>query len=79
MPAPTPDDIVDALRLGPATPDALVVRLGGEIDRDVMWWAIDEAVRQGRVASTAEIQCGPDGLCGTSVPTVLSLVSARTP
>jgi hypothetical protein len=73
--APTPEDIIHALRLGPATPDALRMRLG-DVDRDALWWAIDEAVRQGLVASTAEIQCGPDGLCGTSVPTVLSLARA---
>lgn len=73
VPAPTLDDIVRALRLGPATPDALRMRLGGDVDRDAMWWAVDEAVRQGLVSSTAEIQCGPDGLCGTSVPTVFSL------
>jgi len=75
MSPPTPQDIVHALRLGPATPDALLARLGGP-DRDAMWWAVDEAVRQGAVHSTAEIQCGPDGLCGTSVPTVLSLIRA---
>jgi hypothetical protein len=72
--APTPEDIVHALRLGPATPDALLVRLNlGDVDRDAMWWAVDEAVRQGLVASTARIECGPDRLCGTSAPTVLSL------
>ena len=47
-----------------------------DVDRDAMWWAVDEAVRHGLVASTAEIQCGADGLCGTSVPTVLSLARA---
>ncbi len=73
MSAPAVEDVVHALRLGPATPDALLTRLGGDVDRDAMWWAVDEAVRQGLVASTADIQCGPDGLCGTSVPTVLSL------
>ncbi len=74
MTAPTPQDIVHGLRLGPATPDALLVRLHlGDVDRDAMWWAVDEAVRQGLVASTARIERGPDGLCGTSVPTVLSL------
>jgi hypothetical protein len=72
MTAPTAEDVAHALRLGPATPDALLARLG-QVDRDAMWWAVDEAVRLGLVASTAEIQCGPDGLCGTSVPTVLSL------
>lgn len=73
MPAPTPEDIVTALRTGPATPDALLVRLG-DPDREAMWWAIGEAVERGLVASTAQLQCGPDGLCGTSAPTVLSLV-----
>lgn len=72
MPALTSEDIVHALRLGPATPDALASRLG-DVDRDAMWWAVEEAVRQGLISSTAEINCGPDGLCGTSVPTVLSL------
>jgi hypothetical protein len=71
---PTPADIVDALRLGLATPDALAARLG-QVDRQAMWWAIDEAVRQGLVSSTAQIERGPDGLCGTSVPTVLSLAA----
>ena len=70
---PTADDIARALRLGPATPDALAARLG-QVDRDAMWWALDEAVRRGLVSSTAEIECGPDGLCGTSAPPVFSLV-----
>ena len=39
-----------------------------------MWWAVNEAVQQGTVSSTAELECGPDGLCGVSVPTVFSLV-----
>ena len=73
MPAPTLDDVTRALRLGPATLDALAARLG-DVDRDAMWWAVDEAVRQGLVSSTADIECGPDGLCGTSVPTVFSLI-----
>jgi hypothetical protein len=71
---PTPEDIARALRLGPATPDALAARLG-EVHRDAMWWALDEAVRRGLVSSTAEIECGPDSLCGTSTPAVFSLVS----
>ena len=70
---PTAEDIARALRLGPATPDALAARLG-EVDRDAMWWAVDEAVRRGLVSSTAEIECGPDGLCGTSAPAVFTLV-----
>lgn len=69
----TPDDIASALRRGPATPDALAARLG-DVDREAMWWAVDEAVRLGLVSSTAEIDCGPDGLCGASVPTVLTLI-----
>jgi hypothetical protein len=72
MPGPTPEDVVNALRRGAATPDVVLVRLG-QVDRDAMWWAVEEAVRQGLVSSTAEIQCGPDGLCGTTAPTVLSL------
>ena len=75
MAGPTPEEIVGALRRGPATPDALLARLG-QVDRDAMWWAVEEAVRQGLVSSTAEIECGPDdGLCGTSSPTILSLAS----
>jgi hypothetical protein len=72
VPAPSTDDITRALRRGPATPDALAMRLG-DVDREAMWWAVDEAVRLGLVRSTAEIECGPDGLCGTSVPTMFSL------
>ena len=75
MPAPTAEDIVDALRRGPATPDALLARLG-RVDREAMWWAVDEAVRRGLVSSNATIDCGDDGLCGASVPTVLSLAHA---
>jgi hypothetical protein len=70
----TPEDIVRALRRGPATPDALAARLGN-VDRDAMWWAVGEAVRMGVVSSTADLQCGPGGLCGVSVPTVLSLAA----
>lgn len=72
MTSVTPDDIAVALRRGPATPNALAARLG-DIDRESMLWAVDEAVRLGIVSSTAELSCGPDGLCGTSVPTVFSL------
>jgi hypothetical protein len=75
VPAPTPEDIVSALRLGPATPDALLARLG-QVDRDAMWWAVEDAVRRGLVSSSARIECGADGLCGTSAPTVLSLACA---
>jgi hypothetical protein len=72
VPGPSPEDIVNALRRGPATPDALRARLG-QVDPDAMWWAVNEAVRDGLVSSTADIDCGPDGVCGASAPTVLSL------
>jgi hypothetical protein len=75
--APTPEDIVAALRRGPATPDALAARLR-EADRDAMWWAVGEAIRLGLVASSADFAtCEADGLCGASVPTVLSLTERR--
>jgi hypothetical protein len=72
MPTPTSDNIVSALRFGPVTPDALAARVG-HVDRDAMWWAVEETVRLRLVSSTGEIECGPDGLCGTSLPTVLAL------
>ena len=58
---------------GPATLDALAARVG-HVDRDAMWWVVEETVRLGLVSSTGEIEWGPDGLCGTSLPTVLALV-----
>jgi hypothetical protein len=72
MSAPTPEAIRVALKTGPATPDALAARLGG-VDRDALMWAVDELVREGVIASTASADCGPDGICATSVPTVFSL------
>jgi hypothetical protein len=72
MTTPTPEAIHTALERGPATPDALAARLGG-VDRDSLMWAVDELVRQGAIASTAGVDCGPDGLCATGVPTVFSL------
>ena len=72
MSTPTPEEIRAALTRGPATPDALAARLGG-VDRDSLMWAVEELVRQGAVASTAGVDCGPDGLCATSVPTVFSI------
>jgi hypothetical protein len=70
--SPTPDAIRTALARGPATPDALAARLGG-VDRDLLMWAVDELVRAGAVTSTAAGECGPDGLCATSAPTIYSL------
>lgn len=70
--APTSEDIVNALRLGPATLDVLLARLG-QVDPDAMWWAVEEAVRKGLVSSSEQIECGPDGVCGSSAPTILAL------
>jgi hypothetical protein len=69
------DDILHALRGGPATLDALHARLGGPA-RDALTWAVDEAVTRGLVHSTAEADCGPDGICGTSAPAVFTLTPA---
>ena len=69
------DDIVGALRGGPATLDALDARLGGVV-REELIWAVDEAVARGLVHSTAGADCGPDGICGTSAPAVFTLTPA---
>jgi hypothetical protein len=69
------DDIVRALRGGPATFDALGARLGGPV-RDELTWALDDAVARGLVHSTAGADCGPDGICGTSAPAVFTLTPA---
>ena len=68
----TPDDVVRALRGGPATLDALHARLGGPV-REALAWAVDDAVARGWVHSTAGADCGPDGICGASAPVVLTL------
>jgi hypothetical protein len=70
-----PDEIVHALRGGPATLDALGARLDGP-ERDALTWAVDEAVARGLVQSSAGADCGPDGLCGASAPTVFTLTPA---
>jgi len=69
------DDIVRALRGGPATLDALDARLGGVV-REELIWAVDEVVARGLVHSTAGADCGPDGICGTSAPAVFTLTPA---
>jgi hypothetical protein len=69
------DDIVRALRGGPATLDALGVRLGAP-PRDALTWAVDDAVGRGLVHSSAGADCGPDGICGTSAPAVFTLTPA---
>ena len=67
--------VARALRGGPATLDALAARLGGP-DRDVLTWALDDAQERGWVASTAQPDCGPDGLCGEMPPTLFSVTAA---
>ena len=49
---------------------------GDGAGRDALTWAVDDAVARGWVASTAGADCGPDGLCGTSAPTVFTLTPA---
>jgi hypothetical protein len=65
-------DVARALRGGVATLDALAARLGGA-DRDQLLWALDDAAARGWVRSNGGEDCGPDGLCGSSAPTVYSL------
>ena len=72
MSTPTSEAIRAALGRGPATPDALAARLDG-VDRDSLMWAVDELVQQGAIASTANVDCGTDGICATSAPTIYSL------
>ena len=67
-----PTDIVRALRGGPATLDALAARLGGPA-RDQLGWALEDAQARGWVHSSAEADCGPDGVCSTSAPAVFTL------
>ena len=61
-----------ALRGGPATLDALGARLD-EPARDALTWALDDAVAHGLVQSSTGADCGPDGICGASAPTVFTL------
>ena len=67
-----PHELLRALRGGPATLDALGARLGGA-QRDALTWALDEALARGWVRSSAEAECGPDGVCSTSAPAVFTL------
>jgi hypothetical protein len=72
MPTPTSDNIVSVLRFGPVTPDALGARVG-HVDRDAMVVGGRGDRPAGIGLVNREIECGPDGLCGTSLPTVLAL------
>ena len=67
--------VARALRSGIATLDALAARLGGA-DRDQLLWALEDAVDRGWVRATGGEICGPDGLCGTSAPTVYTATDA---
>lgn len=64
-----------ALRGGPATLDALAARLGGA-ERDALLWALDDARARDWLAGGDGVDCGPDGLCGTSAPPVYTLTDA---
>jgi hypothetical protein len=70
-----PADVLRALRAGLATLDALRARLGGA-DRDQLAWVLDDLAAQGLVQVTGAWDCGPDGLCGTSAPAIVTLTDA---
>ena len=67
-----PREVLRALRGGTATLDALGARLGGA-EREALTWAVGDAVARGWVQSSAEADCGPDGVCSTSAPAVFTL------
>ena len=67
--------VARALRGGIATLDALAARLGGP-GRDELLWALEDARSRGWVQANGGEECGPDGLCGTSAPTVYVLTPA---
>ena len=71
----TAADVVRALRAGPATLDALHLRLGAP-ERDLLRWSVDDAVARGWARSSAAADCGPDGVCSTSAPAVYTLTPA---
>ena len=73
--AVTATDLLRALRGGPATLDALRARMGGPA-REELTWALDDAVARGWVRSSAGADCGPDGVCAASAPTVFDLTPA---
>ena len=70
-----PADVLRALRAGLATLDALRARLGGA-DRDQLTWVLDDLAARGLVEVTGAWDCGPDGLCGTSAPAIVTLTDA---
>jgi len=62
-------------RGGVATLDALAARLGGPA-REELLWAVEDARSRGWVLADGGEECGPDGLCGASAPTVYALTPA---
>jgi hypothetical protein len=64
--------VARALRGGVATLDALAARIGGPATRDELVWAVQDALDRGWISSSGGEDCGPDGLCGSSAPTVYS-------
>jgi hypothetical protein len=75
---PDPEAVVAALRRGPATLDALSVRLGGA-PRDDLAWALEDARARGWVSSSADAECGPDGICSTGAPVVYRALVSPPP
>jgi hypothetical protein len=71
----TAADVARALQSGPATLDALHMRLGAP-PRDLLGWAVDDAIARGWARSSAAPDCGPDGVCSTSAPAVFTLTPA---
>lgn len=68
----TPEAVLRALRTGGvATLDALSARLGGP-DRESLTWTLEELAEDGLVHLNRPPDCGPDGLCGTQPPTMVS-------
>ena len=68
----TAADVARALQAGPATLDALHARLGAPA-RDLLGWAVDDAVARGWVQSSVGADCGPEGICSSTAPAVLTL------
>lgn len=74
--APRAHDLLPALRHGGVTTlDGLRSRLG-DPDRELLGWALDDAVERGWVARNAPPDCGPDGLCGSQPPTTVTITAA---
>ncbi len=55
---------------GVATLGALAARTGAQ--RDELLWALEEALARGWIRASGP-DCGPDGICSTSAPTVYAI------